>query len=110
MINLTEKAASVLKKIFEDNNITNGFLRFIVMANGCGCSGQKYGLYIDDKKQNDDLVFESNGLTIVVDPISYEEAKGSTIDYVKDEIFGEGFKVINPNDSCGCDTGSCKQN
>ncbi|MCS7299091.1 MAG: iron-sulfur cluster assembly accessory protein [Spirochaetia bacterium] len=107
MITLTEAAASVIKKILEENNIKDVFLRFSVMTGGCGCSGQKYGLSIDDKKNSDDLIFETNGVKIIVDPVSYEEAKGSTIDYVKDEVFGEGFKVVNPKDQCGCGDDSC---
>lgn len=108
MVTLTEKAAEIVKKILEENNQTESYLRLAILTGGCGCSGQKYGLFIDDKKEENDLVFDSHGVKIVIDPISYDEVKGTTIDYIKDELFGEGFKIINPNEKCSCEEeGSC---
>ncbi|MGC8870235.1 MAG: HesB/IscA family protein [Brevinematia bacterium] len=115
MINLTEKAANIMKDILKENKKEESFLRLAVLSGGCSCGGNKYGLYIDDKKEEDNLVFESNGIKIVIDKISYEEVKGSTIDYVEDEIFGEGFQITNPNEelkehNCKCQNEECDCN
>lgn len=110
MINITEKAAEVIKRILEENNKTESFLRLAVIKSGCGCSGQKYGLYIDDQKLENDIVLESNGIRIVIDPLSYEETKGTTIDYIKHEIYGEGFQILNPNEECNCQDDECSCN
>lgn len=105
MIKLTEKAAEVINNIIEEDNKKYIYLRLVVLSSGCSCGGGKYNLYLDNKKEENDLVFESHGVKILIDPVSYEEAKGTTIDYIKDEIFGEVFKINNPNEtsaSCNC--------
>ncbi len=104
LMKLTEKAAEVIKRILKDSGKDQSFIRFVVVSGGCSCSGQRYGLYVDDEKSNDDLVFESNGVKLIVDPMSYEEAKDVTIDYVKDEVFGEGFSISKEN----CCNGDCE--
>ncbi len=109
MISITEVAAGYLKNLLKENNKENSYLR--VMAT-VSCCGLKYGLAIDDLKKEDDLFFESNGIKIIVDPNSYDFLKGSEIDFVKDEIFGEGFKINNPEEikhtkPCSCDQKEC---
>ena len=72
---------------------------------GGGCSGFQYNFTLDDSRQEDDLVIERDGATVLVDPMSLEFLKGAELDYV-DDLIGAAFKVVNPNatSSCGCGT------
>jgi len=68
-----------------------------------GCSGMAYVLEFIDIINDDDLVFESNGIKIIVDPKSLVYIDGTELDYTKEGL-NEGFKFNNPNISaeCGC--------
>jgi iron-sulfur cluster insertion protein len=72
---------------------------------GGGCSGFQYNFTLDDSRQDDDLVIERDGATVLVDSMSLDFLKGAELDYV-DDLIGAAFKVINPNasSSCGCGT------
>jgi len=72
---------------------------------GGGCSGFQYNFSIDDTRQEDDLVLEREGATVLIDSISLDFLKGAEIDFV-DDLIGASFKVNNPNatSSCGCGT------
>ena len=67
-----------------------------------GCSGFQYQLAFDEQRDND-VVFESHGLKLLVDSESLQFVRGSTIDY-EESLQGAGFKVENPNvvAACGC--------
>ena len=73
----------------------------VYIENG-GCSGLQYGLVFDEKREND-LVTDAHGVTVLVDAVSAEHLRGSTVDY-SDALTGGGFKISNPNakTSCGC--------
>jgi iron-sulfur cluster assembly protein len=73
-----------------------------VGVKGGGCSGFQYQLAFDEQK-DDDIVFESHGLKLLVDGPSLPYVDGSQIDYV-DSLQGAGFQVNNPNvvAACGC--------
>ena len=69
-----------------------------------GCSGMAYVIeFVDGINEDEDVVFESNGVTIVVDKKSLVYIDGTEIDYGKEGL-NEGFKFTNPNESdrCGC--------
>lgn len=68
-----------------------------------GCSGMAYKLEFVDEKTDEDLVFESFGVKIVVDPKSLPYLAGTELDFVREGL-NEGFKFNNPNvkDECGC--------
>jgi iron-sulfur cluster insertion protein len=70
---------------------------------GGGCSGFQYNFSFDEQRNDDDLLIERNGATVVVDATSLELLKGSELDYVE-EMVGSAFQVKNPNatSSCGC--------
>jgi iron-sulfur cluster assembly protein len=70
-----------------------------------GCSGFQYGLNIDDEPAADDLVFETNGVRLFLDPFSLQYLNGCEIDYVS-TFQGSGFTFNNPNASGGCGCGS----
>ncbi|MDP2811613.1 MAG: iron-sulfur cluster assembly protein IscA [Rhodocyclaceae bacterium] len=68
-----------------------------------GCSGMAYKLEFADASEAEDVVFESRGLKIIVDPKSLPYIDGTELDYTKEGL-GEGFRFNNPNvkDQCGC--------
>ncbi|MGL1833831.1 iron-sulfur cluster assembly protein IscA [Rhodocyclaceae bacterium SMB388] len=68
-----------------------------------GCSGMAYKLEFVDEAHDEDLVFETHGLKVVVDPKSLPYIDGTELDFVREGL-NEGFKFNNPNvkDECGC--------
>ena len=68
-----------------------------------GCSGMAYVLEFVDDMADEDTVFESRGVTVVVDPKSMVYLDGTELDYVKEGL-NEGFQFNNPNakNECGC--------
>lgn len=68
-----------------------------------GCSGMAYRLEFVDEAQGEDVVFESHGVKVVVDPKSLAYLEGTELDFVREGL-NEGFKFNNPNvkDACGC--------
>lgn len=101
MIFITEKAANKVKEISESEGIGHFFIRVRVI--GGGCAGFSHDMVFDDQVTDMDEKEEFDGITVVVDPLSYQYLEGVTIDYV-DSQFGAGFKFINPNvkGTCGC--------
>ena len=100
-ITLTEKAATEIKGLFEQQGIANAALR--VFVSGGGCSGLQYGMAIAEEVEEGDLEFEQHSVRILGDPLSVNYMAGASIDYVED-MMGGGFKIDNPNAtrSCGC--------
>jgi len=68
-----------------------------------GCSGMAYTLEFADETRPEDLVFESEGVQVIVDPKSLLYLDGTQLDYTREGL-NEGFKFNNPNvkDACGC--------
>lgn len=68
-----------------------------------GCSGMAYKLEFVDAAEDGDVVFESHGVQVVVDPKSLPYIEGTELDFVREGL-NEGFKFNNPNvkDECGC--------
>jgi len=101
-ISLSDRAAAELSELIAAQGKAGAALR--VWVAGGGCSGLQYGMALDDNApEEDDRVFEQNGVKIVVDSLSLGYMEGSTVDYV-DDVLGGGFKIENPNatSSCGC--------
>jgi len=102
MITLSDKAASEIRTIMEQNGGTFQGVRVFVA--GGGCSGLSYGMQIADEPATaDDLVFETGGVKVIVDVQSHQFLTGASIDF-DDSLNGGGFKINNPNavKSCGC--------
>ena len=100
LVSLTPSAAEEIRVLMaEDNDVS--VLR--VAIEGGGCSGFQYGLGFDHGAQEGDLVFESEGVRVVVDPFSAPYLGGARVDYLE-TIQESGFKIDNPNAvaSCGC--------
>ena len=98
---LTENAARRIAMLKAQENADNAFLRIAV--SGGGCSGFQYGLSFDDQRNDDDFVFERDGVGVVVDEVSLDLLDGAELDFVED-MMGASFQIRNPNaaSSCGC--------
>ncbi len=101
MITITDKAAAKVKEIASQESLEGQGLRLRVI--GGGCAGFQYDLYFEDSVTDMDESFESNGVKLYVDPLSYQYLEQTEIDYVEG-THGSGFKFNNPNvkGSCGC--------
>ena len=99
---LTDRAAHRIGEILATEP-AGSMLR--ISVNGGGCSGFQYGFDIDAARGDDDFVIERHGATVLVDEMSLQYLKGSTVDFV-DDLIGQSFKIENPQAtaSCGCGT------
>ena len=93
-------AAKVADLIAEEGNPE---LKLRVFVQGGGCSGFQYGFTFDDAVNEDDTAFDKNGVTLLVDSMSFQYLVGAEIDY-KEDIIGSQFVIKNPNatTTCGC--------
>lgn len=99
-VTLTEKAADHIGKFMRKRGKGVG-LRLGVRTTGC--SGMAYKLEYVDETNDDDVIFESHGLKVIVDAKSMPYIDGTELDYAREGL-NEGFKFNNPNvkDQCGC--------
>ena len=74
-------------------------------VDGGGCSGFQYRFAMADTPETDDAIAETNGVRLVVDPVSLDLVGGCVVDYVE-SLGGAAFKVDNPNATAGCGCGS----
>ena len=72
---------------------------------GGGCSGFQYKFDLSDGADADDSISETDGVKLVVDPISLDLVAGSTVDFVE-SLGGAAFRVENPNAAAGCGCGT----
>lgn len=104
-VTLTETAADKLKTLLEADAQPGSGLRVRVIPGGC--TGYSYDMVFDNEG-DEDLVFESHGLKVLVDPKSLDLLRGSEIDF--QESFGSsGFMIKNPNATGGCGCGKSFQ-
>ncbi len=101
-IQLTESAARRVAWIAERQG-KPALLRLAV--DGGGCAGFTYKFELADAALDDDTIAETDGVRLVVDPISLDLVRGSAVDFVED-LGGAAFKVTNPNAASGCGCGS----
>ena len=102
LIKLTGNAGDKVSSLLEKQGRPEGVLRVAVI--GGGCSGLQYKMDLQDRPQNRDILIESAGVTVVVDPKSALYVTGSELDYVNSLTEG-GFKVHNPNAATSCSCG-----
>ena len=97
----TDAAASKVKDLIEEES--NDALKLRVFVSGGGCPGFQYGFTFDEKIQDGDTQVEKNGVTLLVDPMSFQYLTGAEIDY-KEDLEGSQFVIKNPNatTTCGC--------
>jgi len=92
---LTEAAAAKVQDIIEQESYDE-ITGLRISINGQTATAFEYGLGLEVETRPDDLVIESKGVKVLVDPSSFEKLAGSTLDYVED-LNASGFRVDNPN-------------
>ena len=97
----TDSAAAKVKDLLIEEGNSN--LKLRVFVQGGGCSGFQYGFTFDEDVNEDDTEFLKNGVTLLVDSMSFQYLVGAEIDY-KEDINGSQFVIKNPNatTTCGC--------
>lgn len=101
-IQLTEAAARRVAAIAARQS-RPAVLRLAV--DGGGCAGFTYRFALDDAPQDGDEIAETDGVRLLVDPVSLDLVRGSAVDFVED-LAGSAFKVTNPQAASGCGCGS----
>ena len=102
MLVLTPAAAKRVAWIAE-RQASPAILRLAV--DGGGCSGFQYRFELASAPDSEDSVSETDGVRLVVDPVSLDLVAGSTVDFVE-SLGGAAFKVENPQAAAGCGCGS----
>lgn len=100
-LTLTESAARKVSQLIGEES--NAELKLRVYISGGGCSGFQYGFSFDDAVNDGDLTVERDGVSLVVDPLSYQYLIGAEVDYAE-TLQGAQFTIRNPNatTTCGC--------
>ena len=100
-LSISEVAAAKVRELIEDEG--NQGLKLRVFVTGGGGSGFSYGFTFDEDSAEDDAAIERDGVTVLVDPMSYPYLAGAQIDY-REDLSGAQFVIDNPNASstCGC--------
>ncbi len=100
---LSDSAVSKVRELVEEEG--NEDLKLRVFVTGGGCSGFQYGFSFDEAQDEEDAVIERDGVSLLVDPMSYQYLVGATVDY-QEGLQGAQFIVQNPNASSTCGCGS----
>jgi iron-sulfur cluster insertion protein len=97
----SDAAASKVRSLIDEEG--NPDLKLRVFVSGGGCSGFQYGFTFDEVTNEDDTAMEKNGVTLLIDPMSYQYLVGAEIDY-QEGLEGAQFVIKNPNaqTTCGC--------
>ena len=97
----TDTAAIKVGELIREEGNPN--LKLRVFVSGGGCSGFQYGFTFDEETNEDDTVMQKNGVTLLIDAMSYQYLVGAEIDY-KEDLQGAQFVIKNPNatTTCGC--------
>ena len=97
----TDAAATKVGQLIAEEG--NPDLKLRVFVQGGGCSGFQYGFTFDEITNDDDTVMSKNGVSLLIDAMSYQYLVGAEIDY-KEDLQGAQFVTKNPNagTTCGC--------
>ncbi|CAG4884299.1 putative chaperone involved in Fe-S cluster assembly and activation; hesB-like [Georgfuchsia toluolica] len=97
----TDNAVNKVRELIAEEG--NPELKLRVFVSGGGCSGFQYGFTFDEVSNEDDTVLEKSGVTLLIDPMSYQYLVGAEIDY-SEGLEGSQFVIKNPNatSTCGC--------
>src|SRR6187401_211704 len=101
IVNFSVSAADKVAALIAEED--NPQLNLRVYVTGGGCSGFQYGFTFDETAAEDDTAMVKNGVTLLIDPMSYQYLVGAEIDYT-DGLEGAQFVIKNPNaqSTCGC--------
>lgn len=100
-VSITPSAAKRIAWVLSQDEYRGRMLR--ISVSGGGCSGFQYGFTFDDTRNDGDMLIEADGARVLIDDVSLEYLKGSSIDYVED-LIGSSFAIKNPQakSACGC--------
>ncbi|MCF6238139.1 MAG: iron-sulfur cluster assembly accessory protein [Candidatus Marinimicrobia bacterium] len=106
MIQLSETAAEKIKVLIARQSLSDeGGLR--IYANSGCCSNSSYGMALEQKQHPEDNVFFSRGVRVLIDPTSFGQLEGVSVEYYQDEN-NQGFTIAKPHDHNHCECGgSC---
>jgi iron-sulfur cluster insertion protein len=98
---VSESAKAKIREILAEENDPS--LKVRAFVQGGGCSGFQYGFTLDSEQGEDDLTFDFDGVSVLIDSMSVQYMSDATIDY-DDNIMGASFKISNPlaQSTCGC--------
>lgn len=101
LLTVTDNAVCKVQHLVEDEGNPN--LKLRVFVTGGGCSGFSYGFSFDEEVAEDDTIIEKDGVSVLIDALSFPYLVGSEVDY-QEGLEGARFMVSNPNASatCGC--------
>jgi len=102
-INLSARAVQKVRELVTEEE--NEELKLRVFVTGGGCSGFQYGFTFDELMAEDDTSVEKDGVTVLIDPMSFQYLAGSEVDYTEG-LEGSRFVINNPNATATCGCGS----
>jgi iron-sulfur cluster insertion protein len=100
-LDFTPAAAAKVRELIAEEG--NPALKLRVYIQGGGCSGFQYGFEFDELRGEDDLAIDTDGVMLLVDPLSLQYLMGAAVDYTE-SLHGAQFTIRNPNakSTCGC--------
>ncbi|HWS78387.1 MAG TPA: iron-sulfur cluster insertion protein ErpA [Thermomonas sp.] len=100
-LDFTAAAAAKVRELIAEEG--NAALKLRVYIQGGGCSGFQYGFEFDEGRNEDDFAIVTEGVTLLVDPLSLQYLAGASVDY-SESLSGAQFVIRNPNakTTCGC--------
>ncbi len=101
MLTITQSAITKISSLIAEEK--NPDIKLRTFVQGGGCSGFSYGFTFDEVQNEDDTAVQRDGITLLIDSMSYQYLVGSEIDY-REGLEGAHFVINNPNakNSCGC--------
>lgn len=101
LLDFTDNAANKVKLMIEEEG--NPALKLRIYVSGGGCSGFQYNFAFDELINEDDTVIVKNGVSLLIDAMSYQYMEGASVDYLEG-LEGARFVINNPNaaSTCGC--------
>ncbi len=100
-LTFTDAAARKVSELIREEGNPN--LKLRVFVSGGGCSGFQYGFTFDESLEEGDTEVANQGVTLLVDPLSFQYLAGAEVDY-REDLEGAQFVIRNPNaaTTCGC--------
>ena len=100
-VSFTDAAARKVQELILEEG--NPALMLRVYISGGGCSGFQYGFTFDENRAEDDMAVKNEGVTLLIDPLSFQYLMGAEVDY-SETLQGAQFVIRNPNatTTCGC--------
>lgn len=102
-LTFTDAAARKVSELIREEGNPN--LKLRVFVSGGGCSGFQYGFTFDESLEEGDTEVANQGVTLLVDPLSFQYLAGAEVDY-REDLEGAQFVIRNPNASTTCGCGS----